>query len=171
MASLVFAGPFYQEAELIEITIKDWFFDNEFPPLAPQGYFSGDICYTNDLLFEVKLTLSQTNSMASDKAYKKAIDTRDATTDEDESPSSVFDDNYFMTREVYCGFPTYGPQGDVVDLTGGFAVTFNDDDDPDNYNLIWEIYNEWDFLDNPNKYDDYIFEYFDEDADIFTQDY
>ena len=100
--------------------------------------------------------------MASDKAYKKAIDTRDATTD---------DGDYFMTREVYCGFPTYGPQGDVVDLTGGFAVTFNDDDDPDNYNLIWEIYNEWDFLDNPNKYDDYIFEYFDEDADIFTQDY
>ena len=100
--------------------------------------------------------------MASDKAYKKAIDTRDATAD---------DSKYFMTREVYCGFPTYGPQGDVVDLTGGFAVTFNDDSDTDNDNLIREIYNEWDFLDNPNKYDDYIFEYNDEDADIFTQDY
>ena len=106
MASLVFAGPFYQEAELIEITIKDWFFDNDFPS---GWYFSNDICYTDDLLFEVKLTLSQTNSMVSDKAYKKAIDTWDASTDADENPASPYDDNYFMTREVYCGFPTYGP--------------------------------------------------------------
>ena len=71
MASLVFAGPFYQEAELIEITIKDRFFDNDFNP----PFLSVNVCYTDDLLFEVKLTLSQTNSMVTDKVYKKAIDT------------------------------------------------------------------------------------------------
>jgi len=120
MASLVFAGPFYQEAELIEITIKDRFFDNDYPSSA---YFSDDFCYTDDLLIEVKLTLSQTNAMVTDKWYKKAIDVRDSTIDD---PSS--DDEYFMTWEVYCGFPTYGPQGDVVDLIGGFTVTFNDFD-------------------------------------------
>jgi len=104
MASLVFAGPFYQEAELIEITIKDRFFDNDKPTSA---YFSGDFCYTDNLLLEVKLTLSQTNAMGPDSLYGKAIDLWDQTIDSVNASSPL--DDYLMTWEVYCGFPTYWP--------------------------------------------------------------
>ncbi len=83
--------------------------------------------------------------MTSDSSYPKAIDIRDSTTD---------DSSFFMTWEVYCGFPVYGPQGDVVDLERGFAVTF-DDYEGDHTNYIREIYPYYDsFLDNPNMYDD-----------------
>lgn len=110
--------------------------------------------------------------MTGDIYYPKSIDIRDSTTD---------NPNFFMTREVYCGFPVYGPQGDVVDLERGFAVTF-DDKDYDHKNYIWEIYPYYDnFLDNPNMYDDMayldnenLFETGDpleESFDIFNDDY
>jgi len=142
MASLVFAGPFYQEAESIEITIKDRFFDKDYP--STNGYFNDNsFCYTDDLLIEVKLTLSQTNAMGIDDGfYDRAIDLRDWTIDDDDT-----DDHFIMNWEVYCGFPVYGPQGDVVDLTRGFTVTFNEGGQ---LNWIREIFDDQNFLDNPN---------------------
>lgn len=38
-------------------------------------------------------------------------------------------------------------------------------------NLIWEIYEDDDFLDSPNKYDDYLTIFNDDNEDIFTKDY
>lgn len=111
-ANQVSNGYFYQQAESIEVTFRDAFFDND------DSYFSNDVCFTNTLQLEVKITLTQTSSMASDGDYDRAYDTRDAYSDE---PS------YFKNiREVYCGQPILNENKEIVDYEKGFVVTFSE---------------------------------------------
>lgn len=137
-ANQVSNGYFYQQAESIEVIIRDAFFDND------DTYFSGDVCFTNTLQLEVKITLTQTSSMASDGDYDRAYDTRDAYSDQ---PS------YFKNiREVYCGLPILNENKEIVDYEKGFVVTFSETGAS---NFIWEVEESWfDYLDYPNLYDD-----------------
>lgn len=83
-------GQYHQQAELIEITIKDYFFDNENPE-GPDS--NGAVCYSDQLLIEAKVTLTKTNSMDESNFFDK----RDATS---EIPTI-----FGMAREIYCGVP------------------------------------------------------------------
>lgn len=78
-----------------------------------------------------------------------------------------------MTREVYCGFPVYGPLGEVINLQSGFTITSVDNDQNGQVNFIRQI-KAPDYLDSPNKYDDYLYDSSnrnDRTINVFTQDY